>query len=152
MSLYTHTHTHLLFLLSHKLHLTLCDSMDCSLTDSSVHGFSRQEILEWVAISFSNTHTHLKVYIYMKVFPGGSAVMNLFANAGDEGDMDLIPVSGRSPGGGNDNPLKYSCLENSLVEDTGGLQSMGPQRVRQDRATELIAHTHTHTHTHTRGA
>ena len=50
----------------------------------------------------------------MKVFPGGSAVMNLFANAGDEGDMDLIPVSGRSPGGGNDNPLKYSCLENSM--------------------------------------
>ena len=35
------------------------------------------------------------------------------------------------------------------IEDPGGLQSMGPQRVRQDRATELTAHTHTHTHTHT---
>ena len=27
-------------------------------------------------------------------------------------DMGLIPGSGRSPGGGNGNPLQYSCLEN----------------------------------------
>ena len=34
------------------------------------------------------------------------------ANAGDIGDVGLIPGSGRSPGGnGNDNPLQYSCLE-----------------------------------------
>ena len=26
-------------------------------------------------------------------------------------DLDLIPVSGRSPGGGHGNPLQYSCLE-----------------------------------------
>ena len=25
-----------------------------------------------------------------------------------------IPGSGRSPGGGNDNPLHYSCLENPM--------------------------------------
>jgi len=25
-----------------------------------------------------------------------------------------IPESGRSPGGGNGNPLQYSCLENSM--------------------------------------
>jgi len=29
---------------------------------------------------------------------------------GDTGDMGLIPGSGRSPGGGNGNPLQYSCL------------------------------------------
>ena len=29
-------------------------------------------------------------------------------------DTDLIPVSGRSPGGGNGNPLQYSCLENPI--------------------------------------
>ena len=28
------------------------------------------------------------------------------------GDADLIPGSGRSPGGGNGNPLQYSCLGN----------------------------------------
>ena len=33
-------------------------------------------------------------------------------NAGDAGDMGLIPGLVRSPGGGHDNPLQYSCLEN----------------------------------------
>ena len=32
---------------------TLCDPMDCSLPDSSVHGIFQARILEWVAISFS---------------------------------------------------------------------------------------------------
>ena len=32
----------------------------------------------------------------------------------NEGDMHLIPVSGRSPGGGNGNPLEYSCLGNPI--------------------------------------
>ena len=32
---------------------TLCDPMDCSLPDSSVHGTSQARIQEWVAISFS---------------------------------------------------------------------------------------------------
>ena len=44
-------------------------------------------------------------------FPGGSAEKNLPATAGDS---DLIPGSGRSPIGGNGNPLQYSCLENSM--------------------------------------
>ena len=38
-------------------------------------------------------------------FPGGSAVKNPPANAGDTGS---IPGSGRSPGEGNGNPLDYS--------------------------------------------
>ena len=29
-------------------------------------------------------------------------------------DMGSIPGSGRSPGGGNGNPLQYSCLENPM--------------------------------------
>ena len=32
---------------------TLCDPMDCSLPDSSVHGILQARILEWVAILFS---------------------------------------------------------------------------------------------------
>jgi len=47
-------------------------------------------------------------------FPGGTVVKNLPANAGNAGDMGLIPGSGRSPGEGNGNPLLYSSLENSL--------------------------------------
>ena len=41
-------------------------------------------------------------------------VKNLPADAGDAGDMDSIPGSGRSPGGGHNNPLQYSCLENPM--------------------------------------
>ena len=36
------------------------------------------------------------------------------ANAGDIRDVALIPGLGRSPGGGHDSPLKYSCLENPM--------------------------------------
>ena len=42
-------------------------------------------------------------------FPDALVVKNPLANAGD---MGLIPGSGRSPGGGNGNPLQYFCLEN----------------------------------------
>ena len=42
-------------------------------------------------------------------FPGGSVVKNLPVSVGDAGS---IPGSGRFPGGGSDNPLQYSCLEN----------------------------------------
>ena len=41
-------------------------------------------------------------------------VKNPPGNAGDAGDMGSIPGSGKSPGGGNDNPLQYSHLENSM--------------------------------------
>ena len=34
--------------------LTFCDSMDCSLPASSIHGIFQARVLEWVAISFSN--------------------------------------------------------------------------------------------------
>ena len=41
-------------------------------------------------------------------------VKNPPVNKGDEGDVDSIPGSGRSPGEGNGNPLQYYCLENSM--------------------------------------
>ena len=44
-------------------------------------------------------------------FPGGSAVKNLPANAGD---LDSIPGLGRSPGEGKGYLLQYSDLENSM--------------------------------------
>ena len=33
---------------------TFCDSMDCNLPDSSVHGIPQARRLEWVAVSFSD--------------------------------------------------------------------------------------------------
>ena len=66
-------------------------------------------------------------------FPGGSVVKNSPAKAGDTGDMDLIPGSGRSSGGGHDNPLQYSCLEKPWTEEpVGYIQSMGSQRTGHD--------------------
>ena len=41
-------------------------------------------------------------------------VKNLPANAGDFGDMRLIPGWDRFPGEGNDNPLQYSYMENPM--------------------------------------
>ena len=69
-------------------------------------------------------------------FPGGSEVKVSACNAGDLGS---IPGSGRFPGEGNSNPLQYSCLENPMdrgawwaIEEPGGLQSLGSQRVRKN--------------------
>ena len=57
--------------------------------------------------------------------PGASlvalAVKKQPANAGDMWHVGLIPGSGRSPGGGHDNPLPYSCLENPM--DRGARQA-----------------------------
>ena len=56
-------------------------------------------------------------------------VKNLSVNAGDTGS---IPGLRRSSGEGNGNPLQYSCLENPMDRESGGLQSTGSQRVGHD--------------------
>ena len=43
---------------------------------------------------------------------------NLPVNAEDLRDASLVPESGKSPGGGHDNPLQYSCLENPMDRGT----------------------------------
>ena len=45
-------------------------------------------------------------------------VKNPPANAGDVRDMGSIPGLGRSPGGGNGNPLQCACLENPMDRGT----------------------------------
>ena len=77
-------------------------------------------------------------------FPDGTLVKNPHANAGDTGDADLIPGSGRVPGVGNSNLLHYPCVENSM--NRGAWQAM-IHRVAKCQP-QLSTHTHTHTHTH----
>ena len=48
-------------------------------------------------------------------------VKNAPANAGDTGDMSSTLGSGRCLGGGNGNPLQYSCLGNPM--DKGACQA-----------------------------
>ena len=56
--------------------------------------------------------------MYTRGFPGGSVVKNLPAHAVGARAAGLIPGSGRSPGGGNGNPLQCSCLKNSMDRGT----------------------------------
>ncbi|CAI9151997.1 unnamed protein product [Rangifer tarandus platyrhynchus] len=59
----------------------------------------------------------------------------------------LIPGSRRSPGGGNDKLLQYSCLKNPM--DRGAWQAT-VQRVAKSQTPErLKTHTHTHKYMHT---
>ena len=53
-------------------------------------------------------------------------VKNLAAYAGDVKDMVSIPGWERSPGGGHDNPLQDSCLENPM---DGGVWEAAVHRV-----------------------
>ena len=55
-------------------------------------------------------------------FPGGSDAKESTCNAGDLGS---IPGSGRSPGGGNANPLQYSCLESHGQRSLAGYSPWG---------------------------
>ena len=54
------------------------------------------------------------------------------ASACNVGDLGSIPGLGRSPGEGNGNLIKYSCLRISWTEEPRGLQSMELQRVGHD--------------------
>ena len=59
-------------------------------------------------------------------------------NAGDPGS---IPGSGRSPGEGNDYPLQYSCLENSM--DRGAWQAIySPWDRKESDTTKKLARSH----------
>ena len=78
-----------------QLCATLCDLMDCSLSDSSVHACPTLVNTQSVGLTF----------------PGGSDGKE---SARDTGDPGSIPGSGRSPGERNGNPLQYSCLVDSM--------------------------------------
>ena len=70
--------------------------------------------------------------------------MNPLANAGDAGDLGSISGSGRFPGGGNGNPLQYSCL--------GKLMDRGAWQVTIHGVTEVQTRLNTHTHTSKRSS
>ena len=62
-------------------------------------------------------------------FPHGSVVKNPSANIEDVG---LIPGPGRSPGGGNGNPLQYFCLENPTDRGTWQARVHGVSKKESD--------------------
>ena len=62
-------------------------------------------------------------------FPGGTAVKNLPAK--QELQKTQLPSagSGRSPGGGNGSPVRYSCLANSMDRGSWQATDHGVQRL-----------------------
>ena len=65
-------------------------------------------------------------------------VKYLSANAGVVRDVSSIPRSGRSPGGGNGNPLQYSCLGNLVDRGDWWATVHG---ITESDMTEVTAHT-----------
>ena len=76
--------------------------------------------------------------LHARIFPGGSVVKNLSANARDTGS---IPGLGRSPGRKwQPSPVFFLSWEIPWTEESGGLPSMGSQKVRYDLVTEKYQH------------
>ena len=69
----------------------------------------------------------------IKLTKGFPVVKKLPACAGDAG---LILGWRGSSGGGNGNPLQYSCQENPMDREPGGLQPIGPQELKTTEAAE----------------
>ena len=64
----------------------------------------------------------------------GSVGKESTCNVGDTREANLIPGSGRSPGGGNGNPFQYSCLEYPM--DRGALAGYSPWGCKESAMTE----------------
>ena len=60
-------------------------------------------------------------FLGLNCLPGLSCGSDDKESACNAGDLGLIPGSGRSPGGGNGNPLQHACLEN--FKDRGAWQA-----------------------------
>ena len=114
------------------------------LPGSSVHGIFQARILE-----VSMVPDLKQVSMRLRASQGAPVVKNLPANAGDAGDGGSVSGLGRTPGGGNGNPLQYPCLENPMdrgawwatVHGAAESQTQLSERVCTDT-------THTHTYTH----
>ena len=77
-------------------------------------------------------------------FSGGSVIKSPPANAGDSGNVGLIPGLGGSPGGGNGNPPQYSCLKKSHGQRS--LVSYSSKGHKESDSTEQLS-THRGYHT-----
>ena len=67
---------------------------------------------------FSSWNKHMVVSVHelfiWRGFPGGASGEEPVCQCKRHKRQGLIPRSGKSPGGGQGNPLQYSCLENLM--------------------------------------
>ena len=76
----------------------------------SWEGMRQAEQVHWIDLEWDGLNDFCRLWATYS-FPGSTVIKNFPANA-REGSLTL--GLGRSPGVGNDNPLHYSCLENSI--------------------------------------
>ena len=76
----------------------------------------------------------IKDYLATLGFLGATCVKESGCQCRRRKRSGFHPWVGKIPGNGN--PLLYSCLENPVTEERGGLQSMGLQRGGHDQASE----------------
>ena len=92
-----------------------------------------------------NWVTELNLQHFAQASQVALAVKSPPASAGDVTDLDSIPRSWRSPGGGHGNPLQYSCLENPL--DRGAWQAAVHWVAKSQTQLKWLS-THTHSTLH----
>ena len=72
--------------------------------------------LQLVKINEKKNYTHIHTYIYSQLY--SQVYLYIYLDGKEPvynaGDLGPIPGWGRSPEGGHDNPLWYSCLENPM--------------------------------------
>ena len=92
--------------------------MGFSLTRDLTHVSCRRIVYHWVTREapciFKNSTNIYELLLCIRASLVAQLVKNTSANAGKAGYSGSIPGSGRSLGGGNGNPLQYSCLENLM--------------------------------------
>ena len=82
---------------------------------------------------FANISTDLYTYQKIMGFLNCSVSKEFACNSGD---VSSIPGSGRPLGGGNGNPLQYSCLENPM--DRGAWLGYSPNSRKELGTTEQL--------------
>ena len=138
-------------------HLTLCNPMDYSPPDSSVHGIIQTRILQWVTMTSSTQGLNLCLYVscfaslffttespgkpnsiyicYESGFPGGSSGKEPACQCRRRKRLSFNPWVGKIPWRKALQPTPaFLPGEYPWTEELGRLQSIESQRVRHDRS------------------
>ena len=92
---------------------TLCNTMDIAHEVPLSIEFSRQEY--WTGWSFPSAYQYYNnSNCYNWVSQVVLVIKTMSAHRTHKRSGFLIPGLGRSPGGGQSNPLQYSCMENPM--------------------------------------
>ena len=115
----------------------LCGLWDLSsLTKDQTPALGAQSSNHWTTREF----IYLFHYYYLVVgFPGGSDGKESACNVRD---LNSIPGSGRSPGGGNGNPLQYPVYLPGKSHGQRSLVGYSPWSHKQSDTNEQLTHTH----------